>query len=302
MKNWNKFVAGVSALAMTTMMMTTVSAASIPGVNSNFSYELTANAISDTQMEVVLQVTNNPGLKGFGCALQFSGECAPYNVYLSDDSGHVISVEAYNKDANLLVFAMAVSPDAITGESEIFNNFSVHFAFNVTEENIDICEFSSAIISYNSETENVNYDNAEVEAGDFEPETSIETYPYLLGDVNNDGKIRVEDASNAYSISTVYNAVYGNPAASVSCVNYNVEHNVISATMGGENTIPWGTRFSYLMRSGYSYAESADVDQNGYVEEADGDAILQYYTNHAVSLPMETLIGTTQVKTVTITL
>lgn len=54
MKNGNKFVAGVSALAMIAAMMTTVSAASIPSVNSNFSYELNANAISDTQMEVVL--------------------------------------------------------------------------------------------------------------------------------------------------------------------------------------------------------------------------------------------------------
>ena len=72
--------------------------------------------------------------------------------------------------------------------------------------------------------------------------------------------------------------------------------------MDGENTIPWGTRFSYLMRSGYSYAESADVDQSGYIEEADGNAILQYYANHAAALPVETLIGTTQIKTVTITL
>lgn len=55
MKNGNKFVAGVSALAMIAAMMTTVSAASIPEVsNSAFSYELRAEAVSDTQMEAVL--------------------------------------------------------------------------------------------------------------------------------------------------------------------------------------------------------------------------------------------------------
>ncbi len=298
MKNGNKFVAGVSALAMITAMMTTVSAVSIPEVpNSAFSYELRAEAVSDTQIKVSFQVTNNPGVFVFSIALQFDENCTPCDW---DQSINCFNTLSYEQGSNSLIYAMGIVPEQNNGQQETFENFSVDFWFNVDADSDSSCRFSTAIISYNSLTEGIQYDKALIDGG-YDSDTAIETYPYLLGDVDNDGRIRVEDALRAFSIASYYEAVYESPLAPVSRINYNVENN-ISSTLENGKVISWGTQFSYLMRSGYSCAEAADVDQSGYIEEADGNAILQYYADRAAALPVETLIGTTQVKTVTITL
>lgn len=303
MKNWNKFVAGVSALAIAAAMMTTVSAVSIPEVpNSAFSYELRAEAVSDTQIKVSFQVTNNPGTQALSVSLQFEGDCEPYGMKTNIELEECQHVAAYNAESNMLNYTVLIVPtDSIHNAQETFENFSIDFLFNVDASTTTSCRFSAAVFKYNSLTEGIQYDKALVNGG-YGSDTMVETHPYTLGDVDNDGRIKVEDACDIHSIVSVYNAVYGNDSASVASVNYNVEHNITSTTMVGENSIPWATRFSYLMRSGHSYAESADVDQNGYIQRKDGDAILQYYADRAAALPVETLIGTTQVKTVTITL
>jgi hypothetical protein len=306
MKRTKKFVAGVSAMAMmaamTTTMMTNVDAASLPNVKSSFSYELTSEMISDTQLEVTFQVTNNPGTQNLSLAFHYTGECTLYRIKTNVEDMDVAKGIGYNADENLIVYAMVIQEDAFTGETETFENFSISFFFNVDADETSSCSFSTAVLKYVSGTEGTSY----ASSGDYwecPPETAIQTYPYVLGDVDNDDRIAVEDASDVYSIVAVNNAVYGSESAPVSRVNYNVEYNVVSTTLVGGYTIPWNTRFSYLVRSsGYAYAEAADVDKNGYIEKADGDAILDYYANSAAAIPMETLIGTRQVKTVTVTL
>jgi hypothetical protein len=306
MTGTKRFIAGVSAMAMmaamTTTMMTSVDAASLPNTNSSFSYELVSEMISDTQLEVTFQVTNNPGTKALSFAFHYDGECTPYKIRTNVEDMDVTRTTGYNADKSLLVYVMAVQPGAITGETETFDNFSVSFFFNVDADETASHSFSTAVLKYISDTEGTSYASSG-EDWECPPETAIQTYPYVLGDVDNDDRIAVEDASDVYSIVAVNNAVYGSESAPVSRVNYNVEYNVVSTTLVGGYTIPWNTRFSYLVRSsGYAYAEAADVDKNGYVEKADGDAILDYYANQAAMVPLETLIGTTQVKTVTVTL
>jgi hypothetical protein len=300
MKRTKRFIAGVSAMAMTAAMATSVSAVSIPNTKSSFSYELTSEMISDTQLEVTFQVTNNPGLSTLSVALQFSGDCEPVDI--TSNAENCMEQGAYNSDMSLLFYCVGAKPDKLDASKFVENtqNFSITATFDVEAGSTTPCQFSAAVTGYHSLAENINYDNAVVDG--YSPDTEIETRPYLLGDVDNDGQIRVEDASDAYAIVAVDNAVYGSESAPVSRVNYNVEYNVVSTTLVDGYTIPWRTRFSYLMRSGYSYAEAADVDRDGYIEESDGDDILSYYANSAASLPVETLIGTTQVKTITVTL
>lgn len=185
MKNWNKFVAGVSALAMTTAMMTTVSAVSIPEVpNSAFSYELRAEAVSDTQIKVSFQVTNNPGLSSLGVVLQFDDACEPVDA--DADVKNCMEACSYNPDMDLIFYTVGAKPDIMDPTKFVENteNFSITFLFDVGTEGFSSLQFSLAVTGYHSEAEKINYDNSIDEVG-YTPETTIETYPYLLGDMDN---------------------------------------------------------------------------------------------------------------------
>ncbi len=89
--------------------------------------------------------------------------------------------------------------------------------------------------------------------------------PYILGDVDNDQKIELEDATDVLTVAD------SAPNTTVSYLNNHLSEWLPNAVC----------------------AEVADVDFDQHITEADAQSILNYYSQSATSTPIDSLIGKT---------
>ncbi|MBQ8823731.1 MAG: hypothetical protein IJZ64_00695 [Ruminococcus sp.] len=281
-----KIAGSVSAAIMLfTSSVTSITAfadvSPVPG--SSFAYDFTASVVTESMtvmgeevnrgdVEVTFQVTNNPGMLSYTVQLYY-GE--GYELFAYDENANFkLGSGGHDKDSGcILLCEMSPEVDVLGCSNINFDNFYIKYYFRA-KDNISVnnSNFSIALTQYNFPLE------TGAKTIDFSPDITISS-PYTLGDMDNNGYITIDDASAVDSLGAKANAFLHN--RSVDVINQHLSEE------------KWNNWFPKLI-----YAETADVDENGYVENEDTQEVLNYYANHAASVPLESLVGQTRFKTI----
>ncbi len=285
MKRIKRTAAGIVAASIVTMNVSSfyANAIGLPSApNSKFEYEFFAEPISRNEVKVTFEVTNNPGTNLVGIAFLYDeSTCTKKGISFSDnliDESYFIFQHYKGTFENAHVVEIS---NPILHMGDKYDCFSVSMTFEV-DENTSWHEFSTAVCSYNSYTENINYNNL-VRGVTPDAETSMQTCPYILGDVNDDKQVDVSDSTATLSICGNYGDKTDNKTISVEYLN---------------DLISNGEFVNNDKLSGMLCAEAADVDKNNNVQMADANAILEYYANSMSGVEIESIIGNAEVKTV----
>lgn len=271
--------ASIALLASSVTSMTAFADVSpVPG--SSFAYDLKSSIVRESKnvygiqvnpgdIALTFHVTNNPGTYSFSFMVVDGGS---YKFLEAESDGKFrnSAVVVPNEEENRCIYAQMGNDNIITGEKAIhYDNFSVTMYFRpeegITNSNSN---FSVAMLGYSSPSLSQSF---QIVADEAEPDISISS-PYTLGDIDNNGYITIDDASAVDSLGAKANAFLHN--RSVDVINQHLSEE------------KWNNWFPKLI-----YAETADVDENGYVENEDTQEVLNYYANHAASVPLESLVG-----------
>lgn len=285
MKKIKRTAAGIVAAGIVTMNVSSfyANAISLPSApNSKFEYEFFAEPISRNEVKVTFEITNNPGTNLVGIAFLYDeSTCTKKEISFSDnliDESYFIFQHYKGTFENAHVVEIS-NPIMHTGDK--YDCFSVSMTFEV-DENTPWHEFSTAVCSYNSYTENIKYNNL-VRGVTPDVETSLQACPYILGDVNDDKQVDISDSTATLSICSNYGDGTGDRTISVDALN---------------KLISDGNFVNDNKLSGMLCAEAADVDKNNKVQMADVNKILEYYSDSMSGVEIESVIGNAEVKTV----
>lgn len=275
-------MAGLLALtiAASNVGMVSADAYGIVGApNSAFEYNLYANVLSDTRIQVVFEVVNNPGLTEMGVTLQYGENCTYTNMERTSFT-YIPSPISINTE-NRTVFTGVGSTNTQQDNTDLFQ---FRYYFDVESVGETTYEFKIAISQYASLTEEINF--SRIQNCDDLYET-VEGYPYILGDMNDSKGIEIADATlvmDAVSASQGTNL-------SVDTMNWYLENEI-------ETPIKWREKFADLI-----CAEVADANGDTFITKEDANDILQAYSNYGASLPMDEIapyVGEKYIKTVTV--
>ncbi len=258
----------------------------IDAPNSELEYELSARIVSNTRIEVALEVTNNPGFNNIAFALRYSDNCTPAGVVQGNQDF------LHASQANTECKYVFCGSGTISGE-DCDSRYVLTFRFDVANAETAICEFSSSVIEYNSKTENISFNKTSDGVENFSFESSVGTVwdgegtKYTIGDMDNDGIIEISDATAIYNMAKVCN---DNLCTSVSTIN---------------GCLLYGIPLLVDLKALYPNllcAEVADADGNDYIQEADGDEVMNYYAQKGASLDVSSyIVGTdSTLKTLTV--
>jgi hypothetical protein len=323
MSKKNKMMASILVMSMVLANVTSIAAdaATIPDVESNFEYELVVEAVSDTQLTLTLFTTCNPGIYELGLAFVFDAakyECVDFSYDVDQQlltDGQFIAIPAINNKEGVCVIGCALDENVLTGEREDYNGkLAFSFDFNIipVDENEDDendnnennqSAFSAAVVDYASNTEEVKMETRldpidgyvpEEEPPELNvtvtPEQSF-VYEYMLGDTDGNSSLTISDATNINSI--VASAQACNVSNMVDVVNFLIENNS-TFEIGANNTIVWGSRFDYLIKTEndvtFPCAEIADANQDGYITTDDSNIVLGWYSEIGVGTSPEQIL------------
>lgn len=247
--------------------------------NSEFQYELTAEVVSDSRVKVTFTVTNNPGAAQVGVVFKYDDycnfcSCLPSDVLLSTKY-KLIQNPMPNKNVHMVDFCTNYLQENQKWPWDGNDCYSYSIYFDVDEERPagTKYEFSATVYNYTSVTENIKFNNINNEC-EYDPECSVATMiqggkEYKLGDVDGNGLIEISDASEIYSIAS-------HMGGSVSVADFNAGLN--------DHSSSWHEMFSHVPCG--ELANVCDVDA-GYINLADYNEVLNYYSQYGASLPVE---------------
>ena len=225
--------------------------------------------------------------------------------------GNFIGQSGINDEEGLCIYSGIFN--GTTTQEDYTENFEISFYFeakdgNATDESVS--QFSAAVANYKSQNENVDISRMDSN-GYYVPEVSppemeiqvtpeqIYVYDYILGDVNESGKIETSDATNIGTLVSVARAA--NVGSSVNKLNEMISENKTSTISSG-NIVNWGERFNYFMRNAYDISfpcvESADANQDGFITSDDSQLVLDWYAQIAAGSTSAEDILTIKHKTV----
>lgn len=285
----SKVLASCIAATIMAASVTSISAnaAKVPGVNSNFEYELSIQQISDSSIELTIFSTYNPGLSNLEFITSFDSTKYKYvrsHNNMEYDEGMRSCRSTGNNNIGIIYTVSYFWTDEYK-PVDYFNNFEIGLIIEARDGNItdeDLSSFSVAVKKYTSQTENVDYE-VPTESVDpqiirtITPSNSI-TYDYYVGDANGSGKIELDDVANILTLSSVSKAT--NTTPSINILNHKISNNESSVQSNG-NTVYWENTCGSFMRnvSGVSFpcVESADADNDGYITQNDGNIVIDWY-------------------------
>jgi len=188
--------------------------------------------------------------------------------------------------------------DSVGQQTDYAGPISISYYFNIDENNTDEEEydFSASVYLYKSITENIDFGSeiSSINVDDIN-ETIMNTisngvYTRKIGDVIPNSIIQLEDAIEVLSLISLLENTDTYPAPSM--LNTYLTSGFSSQLSNG-STLVWNQRFANtLYANNVAFAEVADCDQNGLIEQEDADMLMEYYTQQSAAQSPESLINT----------
>ena len=300
MRRFKKMTAAVMAVATLATSMVPLSADALYfAEDSKFTYDLTVQGTTDDMVKVTFYTTYNPGVSNLGVALQYDQDELQYVKCVMDfDYGLSTIKSVVNNDEDGLVVAVAATmPDANTTSLDYFEPIYYSYYFKVKDASEkQKYSFSSCVFRYNSQTENIDFNNQLNSKGHYPDEVidrvvSKETYSRRIGDILPDNLVDLDDAVNLLGIVSFLNSCTAAGAAYTTFLNDAMTADY-SYTLQDGTTGTYRERFKdSLYANSVPFAEIADCDQNGRIEKNDGDLLITYYAQAAAGQNPESLIN-----------
>lgn len=289
-----KTIAALMALTISATSMGAISADAY-GItyckDSEFKYEMSASILSDTQIELTVDVTNNPGFYRLGLIIHYEG-CKPSHcakVWNADSGFQIIGLPLYNEKTKNYSFGFEML-NLDEPNSDYTDNLSLRYVFNVDNAYEDICQFAAGIVSYSSHTEGIEFrvDATEFESYKEHPVTTThDGISYIVGDMDNDGIIDISDAS---SINRLVSFTENKQGISVWKLNSIISHGAWGESYNSDD-FDFGSAFPDLL-----CAEVADTTYDRNITLEDSEEVLTCYANNMAAIPYEGLTGKVQIK------
>ena len=260
--------------------------------DSAFTYDLAVEGTTDGQIKVTFYTTYNPGVSILGVALKYDSDRLSFSKRVVDSdyaSALAGNVKSNNTEMGLIT---SVTTTQIASDSEQLdygNPIYISYFFNIKDESENNYEFSANVYSYKSQSEGINFDNTDL-TGNYPNETIMETvnkgiYTRKVGDVIPNSIIELEDAVEVLTVISICNSGDLYPSTS--------QINTLLTCGFSTNGIQWNQRFkNTLYANNVAFAEVADCDQNGLIEQTDADMLMEYYAQQSAALKPESLINT----------
>lgn len=293
----NQLKRAISALMALTISATSMGAISADAYgikqfpNSAFKYEMSASILSDTQIELTVDVTNNPGFNELCFSLFYEG-CNGYKcarIYDTDSGFTINSTHIFNNTKKTCPVAIMVLDDE-KRDRDYTGNLTIRYIFNVDNAYEDVCKFSMGIVTYNSHNENIDFSVPieKLEQKYFEePVITNDNITYTVGDMDNNGIIEISDAS---AVGRLVGFTENKKGISIWELNANISH----GAWGGSydpNDFDFASEFPDLL-----CAEVADANNDKSITSADSEEVLTYYVNNMALIPYESLVGKVNIK------
>ncbi len=288
--------------AIATLMALTISAASIGAIsadaygityskNSAFEYEMSARILSDTQIELMVNVTNNPGFHELGFTIYYEGCKTPKCVAAYDfESGFslvnafAVNTELQNCSYNLTML------DGSENDQDYTGSFYLRYVFNVDNAYEDICEFNTCVSAYGSYNENIQFSIRGEDFFDYAEEKPAITAPndisYIIGDMDNNGIIDISDAS---AVGRLVGFTKNKQGISIEDLNTIIARG--SFDPYNPNHFDCRAEFPNMV-----CAEVADATGEGQITLEDSKEVLTCYSDNMASTPYKGLVGKVDIK------
>lgn len=289
MSKLKRTLAGLIALAISAVSIGATTADAygiIDAPSSEFEYELSVRAVSDTVIELQIDVTNNPGFYELSLAISYSGCTYNTKMPLIDATTDFFSIPTNNSDLNLLFIPYAKEQNMDTDYTGEFTEF-IHF--NVANAYTTSCQFAVAIAAYSSYSEDISFDKSVEAVKKYSYEDAVVPttgeLSYKIGDMNNDGNIALSDITEINRILSLSDS-HSNSLVS----GYN---NKPSRTMYVDELnsyLAYGSWLSFNWRAAFPNlicAEVADATKDNVINIDDSDFVTSYYSNIAAGLPFD---------------
>ena len=294
MRSLKKMAAAVMAVATLATSMVPLSADALTfAENSKFAYDLDVEGTSDDMVKVTFYTTYNPGVSGLSIALKYDQNKLEFVKNLRDVDYDFATTKVINDASEKgMIIAASASNTGHDYTGQIYYSYYFKIKDTSKKQNYD---FSSCVIGYNSENENINFDKQNSQG--VYPDENIENvvkkgvYTRRIGDVIPSTLVDMKDVTELYGIISFLNSCTTPQAPYIEFLNSMLTADY-SYTMNDGKT---GTYRDRLKNSLYvddvPFAEVADCDQNGIIEKNDGDLLITYYAQVAAGQNPESLIN-----------
>lgn len=294
MRHFKKMTAAVMAVATLATNIVPLSADALYfNENSKFAYDLAVESERDGTIKVTFYTTYNPGVDGFSMALKYDTDKLEYESYEMDILYQRSTLKAVSENESR---QMVISLAATLSGGDYFEpiSFSYYFKPKNMEEK-ETYRFSACVYQYVSLTEGISF-GSNIHDLPVVPDETTKTvekseYTRKIGDVIPSNLVDMKDVTELMGIISFLNACTTTSASSTMVLNDMLTMDRSYTLQNGKT----GTYRDRLKNSLYvndiPFAEVADCDQNGVIEQKDGDLLITYCAQAAANQDPETLIN-----------
>ncbi len=285
------FMAVVLAVVGLGAFSVSASNPSITVPNSGFSYTVTTHYDSKTKnMELRIMSLNNPGVKFIGFYVTYGED---YSAVMNESGKEVqMSCPTASVRTSILLAGQRCVNARVLFASNLDdsfdkNKFEIALSFHYNGSDINqASSFSIGVPEYEIPSAVVPIVEYGYEAGTALPELdkTLQTSAYYLGDVDNDKKIEIEDASSILNISNKLNFLRKATVNDLDRILAQAAQNNYSG--------------SYVFWKDYlslPQGEAADANLDGIISVEDAQLTLDYNSAMSVGAPITSTVGTVRV-------
>lgn len=303
MYSFKKLIASVIAVGTmaTSIASLPAEAGSIIGApDSAFAYDLAVEGTTDGQIKVTFYTTYNPGFCSIYTAFKYDSDKLTFvkqttNIAFDDD---IVKIGANNGEEGFCTYSIVTNRDLNLQQVDYTGPVSISCYFDIKDDdsNVENYDFSACVYRYVSINENINFSPfiEHIDTDDIN-ETITETiskgeYKRKIGDVIPNSIIELEDAIEVLSLIALCKDTEMYPY--IEQINTYLTSGFSSKLSNGD-MLTWNQRFKdTLYANNVAFAEVADCDQNGLIEQKDADMLMEYYAQQSAALKPESLINT----------
>lgn len=227
------------------------------GKNSKFTYTVTTERVSATEMKLILRVTNNPGVTALSLAIVNDADCD-----MVDYEGRMTTDYSSTKHRTYSVYAVAFADTS---------NFTMEYTYKLNNTQKDY-DFKVGVTLYESPNEpNASFSKKVLTNADVPNDAVVEVSPSVLvrlGDMDNNGKINSQDWSEMQSL-----VGYASTSSGLSTT-------YVDEQLKNKNSA-MSKRFPNL-----KCAAVADIDHNAMIQKSDSDALGTYLAEYGAGVEL----------------
>lgn len=252
-------------------------------LGSQLKCEMFADTVSDTEIQLNVRISNTNPYEMLQILVLYDPSECQYVSSEIDGSADIKGV-AGQEGADKICISIA--------GKEVKGDIVVTVKFTVQSSSVGSYEFSAGPTIYDSKSEDLDLNVSKEDALETPSESIVATPErHLIGDVDMNDKVQLQDAYDIIHLIPILNERVANEGETLterdmffSVENYNYLRLIDKNLIDPKTKTPL-----------YNCGVALDVDENGVVNYADGEAVMMYTSQVAIgNPPPSSYIGSTK--------